>query len=52
LHSAAVSLTILQYYHNECGLYLENMVFNLVIQATGVPVYYFIFGAKLVVVNS
>jgi hypothetical protein len=29
----------------------KNMVFNLLIQATGVPVYHFIFGAKLVVVN-
>jgi hypothetical protein len=27
-------------------------MFNLVIQTTGVPVYYFVFGAKLVVVNS
>jgi hypothetical protein len=30
----------------------KNMMFNLVIQTTGVPVYYFVFGAKLVVVNS
>jgi hypothetical protein len=42
----------LQYYHNECGLYLEKYGVQFVIQATGVPVYYFIFGAKLVVVNS
>jgi hypothetical protein len=52
LHSAAVSLTILQYYHNECGLYLEKYGVQFGDSNHRTSLLFYFFGAKLVVVNS